>query len=161
MLQALCQCELPLSSLFPEIFHLAPNQQGVSKLQIFVLLKPNKVLPRLVALSNQPGVCHQPGLHCFEGWKPLNILFHFWPVCKTDSVNSVVVTQGVVKVSWAFHTDYNLKSPPRNSSNSLERWEVSIGAADSCCSPRKSHMPTHSHCSVTESLPSSHPGQDE
>lgn len=53
---------------------MAPKQQGESKVQIFVLLKPR--LPRLVVLSKQPGICHQPGLHHFEGCKPLNILFH-------------------------------------------------------------------------------------
>lgn len=70
------QSDLIPTSFFCEILDLAPNEQGVSKLQIFVLLKPDKVLSRLVALNNQPGICHQPGLHYFEEWKPLNILFH-------------------------------------------------------------------------------------
>lgn len=65
-------------------------------------------------------------------------------MCKTSPVNSMVFTQGVIKISWAFHTDHNLKGPPGYTSKSLEGWEVISGAADFYCSPRKNHMTTQS-----------------
>lgn len=64
---------------FPKILHIASNQQGESKVQIFVLPKPDKVLPRLVELSKQPGTCHQP-LRDVNHW---TFCFMLGSLCKT------------------------------------------------------------------------------